>query len=284
MKKLVLFVLLLTFAMFSTVLADRIEETTTKVGPDGAKSILVECDFGAGELTIIPKKMSDVAVLDVTYEPRKVDYDVSYEVRRDVGHLSLESELVRHRDIEDLENDWELTLSTEYPTELNLEVGACEADIDLGGIPLTDLSIEIGAADGRLEWSKPNPERLKNLSIEVGAASLVVSQLGNANFEYMTLECGAASCELDFRGDYHGESVVDIEVGLGSIEIVVPRGLAIRIESDDNSWFSSIDFDDLDLGRGRRGRYESDDFETATDRLVLILQVGMGSIDITDRR
>jgi len=119
----------------------------------------------------------------VTYTPRWVTYDIDYRKRGGTGHLFLESNLRRNRSHDDSENEWELTLSTRYPMLLDLEVGACEAEFDLGGLPIRELSLEIGAASGRIDFSKPNPERLTEITIEVGASSLEIYNLGNANFE-----------------------------------------------------------------------------------------------------
>jgi hypothetical protein len=166
---------------------------------------------------------------------------------------------------------------------LDLEVGACEAEFDLGGLPIRGLSLEIGAASGRIDFSKPNPERLAEMTIEVGASSLEINNLGNANFEEMHFEGGAASCELDFQGDFVGEAKVELEIGLGSLDIFIPRDLAIRVEADE-SWFSSVDFHGLRLVETDDGVYESRDFEDAEKRIVFEVSVGMGSVDFHGKR
>ena len=56
--------------------------------------------------------------------------------------------------------------------------------------------------------------------------------------------------------------------------------LSVRIETHDNGWFSSIDFDELDVHRVRRGIYETDGFKDATDRITIRLDIGMGSVDL----
>ena len=41
--------------------------------------------------------------------------------------------------------------------DLELEFGAVRADIDLGGLSLTTLSVETGASESLLDVSLPNP-------------------------------------------------------------------------------------------------------------------------------
>ena len=276
--------MLALLVLTGSTLAGPVQKVNKTIAAEGAKKVLIDWEFGAGRATVSPQDMAEVAKINIDYDPDRVNYDISYDVRREVGHLTMDTEFEDRIRDGDIENDWEVLLSTKYPAELYFDMGACEANLDLGGIPITDAKFKIGAASGEINFSKPNPSRLNDISIEIGASSLTVENLGNANFEQLKFEGGVASCEIDFSGEYHGESVAYFEVGLGSADITVPRGLAIRIETDGDSWFSSVDFDDLDLSKASRGVWESDNFESAENRLVLVLDVGMGSVDITYTR
>ena len=282
MKKQTVLVLiaLLVCLVGSAVMAGPTEKANRVVALDGAERISIECQFGAGRFTVVPADMEEVAKVDITYEPDRVSYDVTYDVRSRTGHLFMASEYEESVDHDDIDNEWDVTLSTRYPTELFVEMGACDAALDLGGIPLEEASIEVGAASGVIDFSRRNPRRMKEISIEIGASSVELQHLGNANFDYLDFQGGVASCELDFTGDFEGESTARIEVGLGSADIVIPEGLAVRLETDDSGWFSSVDFDELDLDKVSRGVYESAGFDKAKNRLILILDVGMGSVDI----
>jgi hypothetical protein len=270
---------LMAAMLLTPAFAEREETETKTIDADGAKTMVVDCEFGAGHLNIVPEDMAEAAKLTVTYDPRKFDYDVDYNKRGDEGRLYLESKLRRHRDLDDSRNDWDLTLSTRYPTELDLEVGAAEADIDLGGIQLTDVSLDMGAAKGTIDFSKPNPERIHEMSMEIGASSLDVLNLGNANFDYLKFSSGAAATTLDFRGDFHGDAEVSLDIGVGSADIILPKGLAVRVTGDDG-FFSSIDFHGGDVERVRRGARETSNYAEAADRLTIDLDVSMGSVDI----
>ena len=125
-----------------------------------------------------------------------------------------------------------------------------------------------------MSWSSLTP---------IGASSLDFLDLGNAHVDRMNFSCGAASCVLDFRGDFRGETELDLEVGVGSVDIVVPRGLAVRVEGDD-SWFSSLDFHGLKLREVRDDVWETPGFDDANDRLTIQVDIGIGSVDIYSRR
>ncbi|HUV30829.1 MAG TPA: toast rack family protein [Acidobacteriota bacterium] len=266
------------------VLAGDVETVTELVDGEGAENIVVECEFGAGELSIRSGDIAEVVSLEISETPRWVRHEVDYYKRGNTGYLRLESDLRRGRVHDDLENEWNLTLSTRYPLKLDMEIGACEAEFDLGGLPITELHLEVGATSGKIDFSKPNKEELRDFSISTGASSLEIYNLGNANFERLEFEAGASSCVLDFHGEFSGEAVVEVDVGVGSVDIDIPSDMAVRIETDEDSWFSSVDFKGLRLESLGRGIYESRGFDDADDRLIFVVDVGLGSVDFHGRR
>ncbi len=262
------------------VWAGRLQHDTKEVAAEDAKKISVEGDFGAGEIVISGQDIAEAAILDIYYDERKVDYDIEYDVSRSTGRLILESHSRRRSNIDTEDNRWEIVLSTRYPVSLDLEVGACDADFELGGIPLEEVSMEIGASSGSITFSTVNPVRLEDFDIEAGASSLRLNSLGNANFEEFNFSGGVGSFDLDLTGEYHGESIVNIEVGLGSADIVIPKEIPVQIETDGSNWLSSVDIHHGDLEEIDDDLWESPGFESAKDRIVVKIDVGMGSVDI----
>lgn len=269
----------------SQIAADRVEHATETVEPDDFEALEVEIEFSAGTINISTADMDEPAKLEIYYSPRWVEYEFDYTKRGKTCRLFIESEFRHNRwGGDDVENEWTLVLSKKYPTSLNLDVGACKARFELGGLPLVELQIDVGAADMQIEFSEPNPERMREINIDCGASSLEIYGLANANAETMDFDIGAGSCEIDFRdGEIVGEVEVDIDVGVGSMEVIVPRGLAIMVRGDDN-WFSSLDFHGLRLDEVRRGVWVSEGFEDAEDRIIFNVDIAMGSVDIYAKR
>jgi len=260
--------------------ADSLEHLSKKIDAEGAKRIDVAIEFGAGEIILTSADMAEVATVEVDYDPRRIECTVDYSVRGGAGRLLVKSELLRKRNVDTEENLWEVVLSNRYPMVMEIEAGACDAELDLGGIPIEELKLEIGAASGELDFSQPNPERMKELDIDAGAASLDFRNLGNANFERFNFDGGAGSFELDFKGRYTGESEISIDIGLGSGEIVLPTDVPVRIETGEPGWFSSVNLHDDHLDEVDDGVFESDDYNTADVRILLEIDVGLGSVDI----
>lgn len=280
-KRIALVVAVLLIIGVSVSMAGRAKHTTEVIPTEGARDAVVDFEFAAGTIIINPKEMSDIAQMDLFYDPEYIDFHLDKNLRNQTLYVTAESDFEdRRHNNEDFDHDWDVAFSTHTPMELNLDMGACKAEVDLGGVPIRELTIEVGAASGTLDFSAPNPERMKEFSIDAGASSLDITNVGNANFEHFKFTGGAGSFDLDLRGAYSGESEVEIEVGLGNADIILPRGLAVRIESDDDQWFSSVDLHGGDLDELEDGVYESPDFETAKTRLTIRLDVGMGSVDV----
>lgn len=115
---------------------------------------------------------------------------------------------------------------------LSIEGGASEGDIDLGGLPITRLSIKKGAGKWDFDFSAPNPQSMKLLELHVGAAGLEMENLANANFSEMIVDGGAASYAFEFGGQLRQDGNVRITAGMAAVEIDIPRTNAARLTTE----------------------------------------------------
>lgn len=128
----------------------------------------------------------------------------------------------------DIVNEWNLELARAVPLALELDLAACEADVELGGIPLRAMRLDLGGGDATLAFGRPNPERLDRLSLSVGAGRLAARSLGNAHARTISVDAGAGSCLLDLAGDWRADALVEVDAGACGVEIRVPRDLAVK--------------------------------------------------------
>jgi hypothetical protein len=270
----------LLLALAGITIAGRMEKKQQKIEAGNIDKLVVRCELGAGEFTILPADMDDVADIDIEYDSRRVDVSVDYEIRRSTGYLYLESDGLERSDIDTDDNIWDVKLSSKYPARIEMDIGACDAVFDLGGIPLEELSLDVGAAAGKIDFSRRNPIRMREFDVDAGASSLEMHDIGNANFEEMNFDGGVGSFDLDFRGKYEGESMIDIDIGLGSADIILPRGVPIQVETEGSNWLSSVEMHGDDLDEVDDDLFESRDFADAKDRIMLRLSVGLGSADL----
>jgi hypothetical protein len=263
--------------------AERAERASETISSEGCGRLDLRLDFSAGVIDVAPADIDDLLELDIYYTPRLVTYDIDKSTRGDRCLVVLESGRRRTRDLDDSENEWTLQLSKKYPTSIEMDIGACEGRMELGGIPLTDLTLDVGAADLEIDFSEPNPERLEELNVDCGASSLEISGLANANVESMEFDVGAGSCDIDLRGDLKGETRIDISVGVGSVDVILSSDVELMLEGDDG-WLSSIEFRGFDMSKTRRGTWKTDGFDEAQNRVIISADVAMGSVTIRGKR
>lgn len=279
MRKSVIFILTFLLAV-TTAFAGRVERATEAVSPKEAKTMEIDGDLGAGTFKITTDNITELAMFDIEYDDRVVRYDVDYYEKGERGILTFESDRRGDISAKSEENNWNIVLSNKYESILNLDIGACDAKFDFGGLPLRELNIDMGAASGRIEFSKPNPIRMDQFKMDAGASSLNMSMIGNANFDRFEFNGGVGSFDLDFRGKYEGESEISIEIGLGTAEIILPAGVPIRIESGESIWLSSVDIHGEPPMNIEDDEFESEDFEKSKTRIILHLIIGLGSADV----
>jgi hypothetical protein len=126
----------------------------------------------------------------------------------------------------------DLALGKDKPYALTLETGASDCVLDLGGVPLTHLSIKHGADQLEMDFSAPNPQSLRLFEMSSGAGSTTIKHLGNANLAEMKVDGGAAAFVLDFDGILQQDAHVSIHTAMAGVEISIPRTTAARITTD----------------------------------------------------
>lgn len=193
--------------------------------------------------------------------------------------LDIDIDLGGLRNLDESSSVLDLGLSRSVPTELNLDIGAAETDLRLGGIPVTSLTVETGASETELGFDRPNPVRMERLELEAGAASLRTHGLGNARFGELSVQGGVGDVRLDFTGEWTRDASATVEVGLGSLQLVFPEDLGVRIrrESVLTSFEAPAGFRRTDSG------YESENWDSAEHRLTLDLRAALGSVRISVR-
>ncbi len=278
-RKIVVLIGLMTLVMVSFSLASEHKASKTTIPKDDIEHLAVDIDLGAGEFIILPRDMDDIAIIDVEYNPNRVKIITEYEKDENVGYLELESKQRRKSEIDTEDNFWNVILSTKYSTDLEIDLGACKAELDLGGIPIEMIGLDIGAAKGSLVFSKSNPINAEEIFIDAGVADFKISKLGNADFSYLEFDGGLGKFSLDFSGEYKRKSRAKLSIGMGTATLYIPADLPIRIDADDNL-LSSIEFinaDDIDIDDDY---YESPDYESSDVGLSLKIEVGMAVIEI----
>ena len=123
-----------------------------------------------------------------------------------------------------------LLLPRTVALDLDLEFGGAEATLDLGGLALQSVRLECGATDATLNFTAPNRAHMRELVVDVGAASFTALRLGNANADNIRVRGGMGAVDLDFSGSWQRDLSVVTRVGIGKTTLRVPEDVGVRLE------------------------------------------------------
>ncbi len=237
----------------------------------GEDALRVEVQYGAGRLQVAPGSATALYRANLRYDAETVRPLVSYS--NGLLRVGIDDLRVRGRNLKS--GHLELALSTAVPIDLKLEFGAARAELDLGGLRLRRARIATGASETMLRVSEANREVCRELELEVGAARFEAVGLGNLNAERMTLRGGVGEVVLDFTGDWTSDLTADVQMGLGSLTVRVPRGLGLRVRKGG----IMVGFDSQGLVK-RGDTYYSEGWDTAARKLTLNIDAAFGTVNV----
>jgi len=275
-------VLILAFLFASSAVGEMVTEEKEVVLTD-EEALDIEIEFGLGELFIDAGDPDKAVRLEGEYDDERFKYDYDYRINNREGRLyfdiSAESGNWHNRHVD---NEWRFGFTDRIPIELNVDIGAASCEMRLGGLSVRRLWLDIGAADCSISFEELNGCELEKIVIDAGASSVTLEELGNARFRMIEFDGGVGSSDIDFSGKFDFDAEADISIGMGSVDIIVPEHIGVRIYAED-TFLSSIDIPKRYFEEIERDFYESRNWDDAEGHLEITLQVGMGSADIDVR-
>jgi hypothetical protein len=207
------------------------QRQSESVDLDNAQSVVAQLRMGTGELNLTGGADA-LMEADFAYNVAEWKPEVIYDVSGETGELTVEQgsdEGVRLGG--EARNEWDLRFNDEVPTELRVEMGAGESDLDLDSLTLTGLDLEMGAGKTTVDLTGDYGQDL-DVSIEGGVGEATVQLpsevgvrvraeggLGKINAEGLQREGG--SYVNDAYGDSEVILQVDVQGGVGQINLEV---------------------------------------------------------------
>jgi hypothetical protein len=201
-----------------TTIACRISSPTARVGElrnrsetverGDAETVRVEINMAAGELEV-SGGAAELLEADFTYNVDELEPQVEYSGGRLVVDTPEDSIRVGSWwDLDDYRYEWDLRFSDNVPMEMMVEVAAGTADLELGNLSLTELEIQTGASEVRIDLS--DSPTLRRLNVETG--------VGQAR--------------IDLSGDWQADLDAVISAGVGELSLRLPRSVCVRVEAE----------------------------------------------------
>ena len=169
---------------------------------------------------------------DFSYNVSEWKPKVNYDVSADTGELMVKQgsgEDVRLG--ADARNEWDISLNDELPTDLVVQMGAGESNLDLDSLTLTGVDLQMGAGKTTVDLTGDYAqsfdtsiqggvgEATVELPSDVGVKAIAEGGLGKINAE------GLKRVGNSYVNDAYGESDVtlrvDVQGGVGEINLEV---------------------------------------------------------------
>lgn len=199
----------------------------------GEKRLDLRVEFAAGRLRLAPAAEDVLYRIRLTYDNERFEPVHTFDARSARAEVG-----VRGRKQVDWERRegypgqaLEVYVGSGVPVSLDLVVGAGKAEVDLGGLNLTRVTVAAGATETTVRWAAPNTTECSELVFKVGAAKFAAEGLGNAGCRRIDVMGGAGEIVLDFSGEWERDAAVDLRVALASLDLRFPRNVGIAIES-----------------------------------------------------
>jgi N-terminal domain of toast_rack, DUF2154 len=209
----------------------KLQHDSKSVDPEDARSARAQLKMGAGELNLTggaDELMEGEFSYNVSDWKPKISYDVSGE----------KGELVVKQGSADggglsggARNEWDVSLNDELPTDLVVQLGAGESDLDLDSLTLTGVDLRMGAGKTTVDLTGDYGRDFDAI-IQGGvgeATVLLPSKVGvkaKAEAGLGTIDAkGLEKVDGAYVNDAYGESdtnlSVDVKGGVGEINLEV---------------------------------------------------------------
>ena len=207
------------------------QNESRSVQPDDAKTVRAHLTVGAGELTV-GGAADALMEADFSYNVADWKPQIDYDVSGENGDLSVEQGSGDDGRLGGgARNEWDVRFSDDVPTDLVVEMGAGESDLDLDSLILTGLDLQMGAGQTTVDLTGDYAEGFDaRIQGGVGEATVLVPSkagvrvradggLGKINAEGFQREGDA------YVNDAYGDSEVtlnvDVQGGVGTINLEV---------------------------------------------------------------
>jgi hypothetical protein len=253
----------------------------TEESLNGAKSLKAVINIGTVDLTLKKVNDSEKAFrVYCTYDEGQKAPLLDYSVQNKKGflHFSNQKGDRSHFPWFNIHGDKDtaiIELANSVPVSLIMNFGVCDANVDLGGMQISNAIFETGVCDFNLDFSTPNQIDCEDLEIKTGVSSVTVDKLANAHAKNVEFNGGLGSVKIDFGGELQRDCSVQVKTGLGSVEISIPSGTNTVISAPSN-FLNSVDVSGF-YAQGS-GEYRSS--VKSGPELRLNIESGLGSVTV----
>jgi hypothetical protein len=240
-------------------------------------SVRLHVPVEAVSITALPSGAANAFEADLEY----IDV-LNYRATGNNGRLAVElDERVMNKSYVGADPlTWDVRLSQDIPTDLDLEVSSGSIDADLSALNLSELALDVSS--GSMTVQLPDSDRPFDGSVEVSSGNLSLSAPDGSGFQLTSVDVSSGSAQVTV-GD--GVSfTANVDVSSGSAVIDLPDDAPVQVIVDRVSSGSVNVPASYTRTAGDpeedEGTWESASFSGAARPIVLHVSVSSGSASV----
>jgi hypothetical protein len=235
--------------------ADRAEmEPLGELIPLDERAGRVILDLNEGSFRIVPAPAGEPIRVDGRYDAGVYELAESFEQQEGEGwvyRVSFDRRVSWIRALfkeTDQDNRINISLPRGTPFVLEGSIGIGESILELGGLAIRDVDLELGTGAHELKFGEPAPVPMESFDLAGSIGELRVSGLGNASPQTVKVSHRIGEVNIDLRGAWLRDTEVAIRCGIGECAVRVPDNVGVELLSADVT-LGEVTSSGLDLSR-----------------------------------
>jgi hypothetical protein len=125
-----------------------------------------------------------------------------------------------------------VSVPTGMPIDLSLSVSMGESRIDLGGLTLSDVGLDLSMGNHEIDFKEPVVDGMRRLRLKANMGNVSVENLGNARAKSIDTSGSMGNVTADLGGAWRpgSEAELSFTQSMGEVRLNVPT--KVRLEAD----------------------------------------------------
>ena len=242
----------------------------------GVESLTANLELGVGKLEIEAGTSGQLYDLDLYYDENALQPDLNLEREGKNAKLDFSFQGKSHWARGVTNTRASLRVHPDIKLRLHASTGVTASEINLSGMTVESLDLEAGVGGTLIRVASRNRTRCRDIQIRNGVGAMEAVGLGNLRFEKLAFEGGVGAAELDFSGEWEDDAEVEVQVGVGGVEIRLPRDLGAEVRMPE-SFLSGIDVSEF---RKEGNTYYSENLDRVSQVVRIRIRTGIGGVSI----
>ncbi|MEM1204380.1 MAG: hypothetical protein AAGN66_14200 [Acidobacteriota bacterium] len=166
-------------------------------------------------------------------------------------------------------NEVTITVPRGHPIDIIGNIAMGESKVDLSGLWVREVHLELKAGDHFVEFREPLPFPMDRFEVKSSMGEVEIRGLGEASPERVEVQHSMGEMFLDLQGAWRRDARVEADFSMGECRVWLPEGVHLDLAEARVS-----------MGEARTDRTVTDDLPEDAPTLTLAASGSMGSLRV----